>query len=158
MYYAHSTDDPSCQNWQILRDHLHGVARLAGDFAIDIDAEPAAYLAGLLHDLGKYTSAFQKRLTGGPRVDHATAGAFEIQHLARTREERLFAEVLAYAVAGHHTGLPDKIGATASLNERLNDYTSQEQLDPIWRITAGTAVAEKARPRRSLSRGAPPCP
>ena len=30
---------------------------------------------GKLHDLGKYSEAFNHRLYGGPLVDHATAGA-----------------------------------------------------------------------------------
>ncbi|MGQ3213408.1 MAG: hypothetical protein ACT6T2_20130 [Shinella sp.] len=35
--------------------------------------EKAACLAGLFHDLGKYTADFQKRLTGADvRVDHST--------------------------------------------------------------------------------------
>ncbi|WP_310609949.1 CRISPR-associated endonuclease Cas3'' [Limnohabitans sp.] len=35
-----------------------------------------AYLIGLLHDLGKYSQAFQQRLRGSnERADHATAGA-----------------------------------------------------------------------------------
>lgn len=30
---------------------------------------------GKLHDLGKYSEPFDRRLHGGPSVDHATAGA-----------------------------------------------------------------------------------
>ena len=30
---------------------------------------------GKLHDLGKYSEAFNRRLHGGPSVDHATVGA-----------------------------------------------------------------------------------
>jgi len=38
----------------------------------------AARLAGLLHDLGKYTPAFQAKLRGAlEKVDHSTAGAVE---------------------------------------------------------------------------------
>ena len=55
--------------------------------------------AAWLHDVGKYSDAFQLRLKGGPKVDHSTAGAQEAwvrQHLHT-----------AFAVAGHHSGLPD---------------------------------------------------
>ena len=79
MYFAHSTSDPSRKDWQVLRDHLYGVAKLAAQFARPFGAESAARLAGLLHDLGKYTKGFQARLEGGSLVDHATAGAFEIR-------------------------------------------------------------------------------
>jgi CRISPR-associated endonuclease Cas3-HD len=37
-----------------------------------------AYLAGLLHDVGKYSKEFQEKLEGKKRrVDHSTAGAKE---------------------------------------------------------------------------------
>lgn len=134
MYFAHSTQNPSREDWQKLPEHLVGVAELAEAFARAFKAGPAAHLTGLLHDLGKYTQEFQARLTGGKRVDHSTAGAFEIQRLATTKDQMLFTEILAYAIAGHHAGLPDKIGsAGGSLTDRLNSFASREPLDPIWR-------------------------
>ncbi len=44
--------------------------------AAPFGAEELGRLAGLSHDLGKYSMEFQRRLAGGPKVDHATAGAF----------------------------------------------------------------------------------
>ena len=38
------------------------------------------YGIGLLHDIGKYSEKFQKRLKGGPITDHASAGAKELFH------------------------------------------------------------------------------
>jgi len=32
-FYAHSTDSPDKSDWQLLEDHLRGVADLAEDFA-----------------------------------------------------------------------------------------------------------------------------
>jgi CRISPR-associated endonuclease/helicase Cas3 len=75
IYYAHSGRDPEKSDWQRLEDHLTRVARLAGENARYFGAEPLAELCGLLHDLGKYSEAFAKRLEGGERVDHTTAGA-----------------------------------------------------------------------------------
>ena len=51
------------------------------------------------HDIGKYSAAFQKRLQGGAKVDHATAGAIECAKLNCPFD--------ACAVIGHHSGLPD---------------------------------------------------
>jgi CRISPR-associated endonuclease/helicase Cas3 len=116
-----------------LHVHLREVAELAGRFATGFGAEKAATLAGLLHDLGKYSAAFQARLNGGKPVDHATAGARAIRELVGKKGpmDRLMGEIVAYAIAGHHTGLPDKIGGTASLTDRLQ--SAIEPLDEIWR-------------------------
>ncbi len=102
-YFAHSTEDPTKADWQPLCVHLTEVARRCGEFASRFDAEPWGRVCGLLHDLGKFSREFQARLEGGRRVDHATAGArkaVEVFGLGRGR-------LLAYAVAGHHSGLPD---------------------------------------------------
>jgi len=133
-YFAHSTKDEARENWQSLSEHLSGVAELAEKFAASFGCGGAAHLTGLLHDLGKYTDAFQARLNGAKvSVDHATAGAVIVQQLAQNKSERQFAEVLAYAIAGHHAGLPDMSGGSGiSLKDRLADFFSREPLDPVW--------------------------
>jgi len=132
MYFAHSTDDRSQANWQRLDEHLNAVAGLASGFAAGFGAADAARLAGLLHDLGKYSLAFQARLSGAPgSVDHSTAGAAEVLALVESGRDAIAAELIAYAIAGHHAGLPDKIGGDGSLTERLKKV--RESLDPVWR-------------------------
>jgi CRISPR-associated helicase Cas3/CRISPR-associated endonuclease Cas3-HD len=117
-YYAHSkkgcTDKAA---WQPLREHLENVAAEAGRFAKKFDCEDFGRIIGLFHDLGKYSEAFQKRLEGGPKVDHATAGALELTQ----RAEILGKLIFAYCVAGHHGGLPDtgSENDAASLTGRL---------------------------------------
>ncbi|MBD3777096.1 MAG: CRISPR-associated endonuclease Cas3'', partial [Thiotrichales bacterium] len=74
-YYAHSGRNSDKSDWQTLQDHLQVVAEIAKHNARYFGAEELVYLAGLLHDLGKYTPEFQARLEGSPnKVDHATAG------------------------------------------------------------------------------------
>lgn len=102
-YFAHSTDSPTKENWQPLRVHLTEVARRCEEFASRFGAEPWGKVCGLLHDLGKFSQEFQARLEGGHRVDHATAGARKAVEVFGPG----FGRVLAYAVAGHHSGLPD---------------------------------------------------
>ena len=133
VYYAHSTDDPGCGNWQPLKEHHEGVADLAKMFAAPFGAERASRLAGLLHDLGKYSPLFQARLNGAKeRVDHSTAGAAIVGGLAEARDDKVMAELVSYAIAGHHAGLPDKQGADFScLADRLKNF-SDETLDPVW--------------------------
>ena len=96
--YAHTSEDGTRK--QTVAEHLMGTAELAACFAAPFGAQEVAQAAGLLHDIGKYSDAFQRRLLeGGGRTDHSTAGA---QVAFRQR----MAEV-AFAVAGHHGGLPD---------------------------------------------------
>ena len=96
-YLAHIAEDGQAQT---VHAHLTGTARLAGRFAQSFAAQEPGELAGYLHDIGKYSQEFQKRLRGDPRrADHATAGAFECY-----RRGQPFA---AFAIAGHHGGLPD---------------------------------------------------
>lgn len=102
-YFAHSTEDPTKAGWQPLCVHLAEVARRCGEFAARFGAEPWGRVCGLLHDLGKFSREFQARLEGGHRVDHATAGARKVVEVFKPG----FGRLLAYAVAGHHSGLPD---------------------------------------------------
>ena len=84
---------------QTVLEHLTGTAERCAAFAAPFGAAEQGKLAGLAHDIGKYSKEFQRRLQGGPRVDHATAGA-----LACMEQRQPFA---AFAVLGHHGGLPD---------------------------------------------------
>ncbi len=96
-YLAHISEDGKRE--QTVFEHLKGTAELAAGFAAKFGAGELGYLAGMAHDIGKYTDGFQRRLTGGPKVDHATAGAWECQKLGQFHA--------AFGIAGHHGGLPD---------------------------------------------------
>lgn len=93
---AHISEDGREQS---ILEHLTGTAGLCAGFAAAFGAEEQGQLAGLAHDIGKYSAAFQRRLAGGPKVDHSTAGAFECLKCGQP--------LAAFAVAGHHSGLPD---------------------------------------------------
>jgi len=59
-----------------LDQHLREVGALAQGFTEAFGAGPWGLVAGLVHDVGKSSSEFQRRLQGSPeRVDHSTAGA-----------------------------------------------------------------------------------
>lgn len=96
MYYAHISADGRKQT---VDTHLQGTSQLCGNFASEFDEEDRGRFLGYAHDIGKYSEAFQRRLHGGPRVDHATAGALEC---AKSNEP-----AMALCVIGHHGGLPD---------------------------------------------------
>jgi CRISPR-associated endonuclease/helicase Cas3 len=134
MHFAHSTKNTDRSDWHPLVDHLKEVAKLAAERGNKFGAPLAAALAGCLHDLGKYTEAFQLYIQGrGPSPDHSTAGARIALDLARSgaTPDRLIADLIAYVVAGHHAGLPDRRMGTASLDSRVTQKII-EPLDPIW--------------------------
>jgi CRISPR-associated endonuclease/helicase Cas3 len=120
MFFAHSTDRTDRSDWQKLPEHLLAVASLAAKRGQKFGAQRAAALAGILHDLGKYSTAFQRRLDGSREaVDHSTTGASNVGQLAVSGPDRGMAELIAYAIAGHHVGLPDREGEAGSLTDRL---------------------------------------
>src|SRR3990167_9764174 len=110
---AHVRQDKS-GNWHehLLDEHSHGVASRAREFAEYFNSADWASLAGLWHDLGKYSNEFQHyiktvsgydaeaHIEGKPgRVDHSTAGAI---HAIRKLNQH--GRILAYLIAGHHAG------------------------------------------------------
>ena len=117
MLYAHTVEGEGKEAWQPLAEHLQNVASLSAGFADKFGAPQLGHLIGLVHDAGKGSAEFQERLEGRPgMVDHSTAGA-------KLLAERYGAwgKLLAYAVAGHHGGLPNGIGHgdRSSLRDRL---------------------------------------
>mgnify|MGYP000973850681 CR=1 FL=1 len=106
-YYAHTRGSDKA-GWQTILQHLTATAELARNLGSDSGMAEFAAAAAMLHDLGKYSREFQRRLEGSPqKVDHATAGAIEIERLLVKRGNPLVGRFLAYCIAGHHGGLPD---------------------------------------------------
>lgn len=130
-YFAHSAPEGSDAAWQDLDVHLEKVAREAAVMARPFGLERAAFMAGLFHDLGKYTDEFQKRLQGlNIRVDHSTAGARVLFDLAQGRD-KVMVEIIAYGILGHHAGLPDRDNdGAASFDDRM---ARPVVVDPVWR-------------------------
>jgi len=64
QYYAHvRTSEPDGEPvYQTVTAHLMGTAALCRAFAADFGAANEGEMAGLAHDIGKYTPGFQHRL------------------------------------------------------------------------------------------------
>lgn len=98
-YLAHSRG--SSPREDLLRDHLSRVALRAQDYASAFGAGDEAYLAGLLHDLGKYGDLFQARLRNEVKhIDHWSPGAW-----ACLMHSKVTGVAGALAIQGHHLGL-----------------------------------------------------
>lgn len=97
-FYARTSD----HGYETCVEHLSMAGCLAGGFAQVFGHLDDGLLAGLVHDLGKYSDAFQRRIQDPDHsglVDHSTAGAMLlVQHGC---------PLASMAVAGHHAGLPD---------------------------------------------------
>lgn len=108
--FAHSVEDAPESEWETLAAHLADVGSRCSSLCAKFDAPDWGLAAGLLHDVGKNSNEFQKRLRGSTvKVDHATAGA-------RIACERfgLRGRLLAYVIGGHHAGLANWIGEAAA--------------------------------------------
>jgi len=154
IFYAHSTKNLDESDWQTLPEHLHAVGELAGHFAKPFDSTLLAQTAGKLHDLGKYTDPFQKRLRGGAKVDHATWGA----RIACERYGTL-GRLMAYGIGGHHAGLANgrDPGSRTALNGRLDANLPQLHSDYLHDLALpadGSSLTPKTwkpNPARSSS-------
>jgi len=148
QHYAHTLEDKGIEEWQPLIDHLDRVATLAAAHSAAFDSAGWGELAGKWHDLGKYAPDFQAYLRsfsddpevrdasvldGRPgRVDHSLAGAVQVLERCAgrltgpDRDELPAAEAaLAMVIAGHHSGLPARLGFEA---ERLGKTEKRDRL------------------------------
>ena len=89
-----------------IKEHLENVAMQMEVFVThykydNLDVTKYARITGLGHDIGKYSERFQQRIRGNSaiKVDHSTAGAVEMFNRGMV--------AAAFAIAGHHGGLPN---------------------------------------------------
>ncbi len=110
MFKAHTGPN---NTFQTLKEHLENVSELCAGYAIP-ELQDYARLCGLLHDLGKYTRSFQKRINGANiQVEHARYGAQEINGKGKGS----YLPMVEYCIAGHHSGLHD--GGTKADNSDI---------------------------------------
>lgn len=100
-YIAHKNDKNEIQT---IKQHAEETAELCREYAIP-EWKDFMYILGLLHDCGKYMESFQRKIKCDEniRVEHSICGAKE----AYDAYDTFLGVMMAFCIAGHHTGLPD---------------------------------------------------
>ena len=100
-FFAHSENNQGEKH--LLKNHLLETALSIKSFALSENLRELFYLAGLLHDVGKFQDGFQEYLEKGkPKTPHAAIGAY----IAHDMFKKYLP--LPFVIKGHHAGLPDK--------------------------------------------------
>lgn len=124
---------------QLLSDHLKAVQKLAEQYGAKIGIPHITGLAGMFHDMGKYSDAFQQYLKEAinnpdapPKrgsVDHSTAGGKYLMESFHIKYSFLI-ECVANAIYSHHGQLKDMINADGeSPFLKRKDYKDDFELE-----------------------------
>ncbi|PEU18378.1 MULTISPECIES: CRISPR-associated helicase/endonuclease Cas3 [unclassified Bacillus (in: firmicutes)] len=135
-YIAHIRE--SDKHVQTVEEHLLEVKELTETYGEKLGIKHLAGLAGMLHDLGKYTKEFRDYIIEAVNnpgetskrgsVDHSTAGGkllYEIFHTGReiNAYKGIAAEVVGNAIISHHSYLQDFLNPDLESNylKRVRD-------------------------------------
>jgi CRISPR-associated endonuclease/helicase Cas3 len=154
---------------QSLESHLRGVGDLSGRFADKFGLSLHGRLIGLLHDLGKYSAAFQHYISSATgllnqdededyvdarglkgKIDHSTSGAQVIwSALSATSVEGQFAgQLLSLCIASHHSGLIDCLASSEAqpvfdnFSRRMSKADYATHLSEVCRNAAPELLVE----------------
>ena len=160
-YYAHmrEADDGEIIR-QSVQSHITGCAQRAAQCLSAAGLADTGYLAGLLHDMGKYTEEFQSYLSSGDSrkrgsVIHTFQGCRYIMekfHQSGSEPKMIIAsELIAFAIGSHH-GLFDCVDSGRRLGlryrceksdvpykEALSSFSDDIPSDYIDRLFAAAA-------------------
>lgn len=138
---------------QLLCEHLEGTSILAKSFAGKIGLPSLGEIIGLLHDLGKYSNAFQAYLGSAAgklnsdddeyvdarglrgKIDHSSAGAQYLWEAFQEKDhlQRLAGQMMSLCIASHHSGLIDCLApdGTDMFSKRMGKPKEKTYLDEI---------------------------
>lgn len=169
-FVAHVRGDGKIQS---LEAHLGRVGQLAAELATKFNLATHGELLGLLHDLGKYSAAFQTYIQSATgllnqdedeefvdasglkgKIDHSTSGAQWIWQELATQGElaRIAGQMLALCIASHHSGLIDCLALSVGkptedgFTKRMNKPGEKTHLSEVL----GKANKELLASARSL--------
>ncbi|MBA4537254.1 CRISPR-associated helicase Cas3' [Bacillus aquiflavi] len=128
---------------QTVEAHLLEVKELAESYGEKLGVKHVAGLAGMLHDVGKYSQEFKEYILEAVKnpndppkrgsVDHSTAGGkllYELFHIGANRSpwKGVLAEVVGNAIISHHSYLQDFLNPELQSNylKRVRDKELSE--------------------------------
>lgn len=156
LFVAHVRADG--EKIQSLESHLRQVSSLAAEFAQKFNLAPHGALLGLVHDLGKYSAAFQAYIQSATgllnqdedeefvdasglkgKIDHSSSGAqwIWVELAQKSDLARIAGQILALCIASHHSGLIDCLGQTVGkpaedlFTKRMNKAGEKTYLDEV---------------------------
>ena len=124
IYYAHYREIDN--TLQTVKEHLEGTAKLSANYCSKIGLPLIGELLGLLHDIGKYSTAFQNYFLSGigkitpemdgyvradslkGKIDYATSGGqFIWENYCNTPVQQIVSQFISLCLISHHGGLID---------------------------------------------------
>lgn len=141
-YPAHIRKVDGKKYIQTVEEHCRGVAEIAAELLRDIGLEKTVYLAGMVHDFGKFSENFKnyiEKAADGEKVqrgsvNHTFAGVRFLLEKHSYKQLSGFSdivlEILAYAVGAHH-GLFDCVD-----DNNNNGFTKRIQKEGIDYLNA----------------------
>ena len=132
IYIAHSAN--LYGKTQTINEHSLGVSMLMREFALSDSFADLYEFCGLIHDMGKYSTDFQKHISGeNNKVKHSIYGA-----IFAIKQSMLDVAIPIY---GHHTGLPNRPTMLHDITiEQNSSKSSYDEIINKWEKDAGNNV------------------
>lgn len=132
IYIAHSVN--LYGKTQTINEHSLGVSMLMRKFALSDSFADLYEFCGLIHDMGKYSTDFQKHISGeNNKVKHSIYGA-----IFAIKQSMLDVAIPIY---GHHTGLPNRPAMLHDITiEQNSSKSSYDEIINKWEKDAGNNV------------------
>lgn len=121
---------------QSVQAHLEGVSSIARQYGNPINLGAHAELAGLLHDMGKFTRHFTTYLknavfeqdVAGKKIDHSTAGAKYLydNYYGENALQNYVIETVGMAILSHHSGLQNFVQLDFKPSDYIRRVTNEE--------------------------------
>ncbi|MFD2370668.1 CRISPR-associated helicase Cas3' [Brevibacillus sp. GCM10020057] len=156
-YIAHIREED--QQIQSVEEHLLGVKALAESIGDKLGVRHIAGLAGMLHDMGKFTEQFRTYILQAVQdpgsvkrgsVDHSTAGGkllYELYHMdSSPRLHWVLAEVVGNAIISHHSYLHDFLDGKQESGylKRVRDKDTIKEFDTARQCFFARVISETA--------------